>query len=171
MGFSPCSTKAIGSCVQLNYADILYSAAPPRPSVSLCRPTKSLVHSEHSEENGWRASGSAGKLTSSLLLLLLGFWSTHPIDSQRHIFSITEITILGSSRCSKAAERRFRSRSNEYPTVPFQLLKDTVYIALTSPGRRQEEWQRSHTARQSLLFYNLFWKKHHEATVPWLARS
>lgn len=42
----------------------------------------------------------------------------------------------GSSRCPKAAKFWFRSRSTEYLTVTFQLLKDVVYIALTSPGRK-----------------------------------
>lgn len=61
----------------------------------------------------------------------------------------------GSSWCSKAAECRFRSRSTESSTVPFQLMKDTVYTALTPPGRRGGEWQRSHTACHSLLVCDL----------------
>lgn len=60
-----------------------------RLAASLSWPTRSLTFNAHSEDNGWKTSGSAGKLTS-FFFFLPGLWSTHPLDSQ----SLREITIL-----------------------------------------------------------------------------
>lgn len=62
-----------------------------------------------------------------------GFWSARPLDLQRHVFSLTEITILapvGAPRLQNV------DSGAEYLTVPFQLLKDTLVRGASVSGEK-----------------------------------